>query len=378
MDESEVISGLIGDIYDAALDHGLWPSVLEKTCGFLKAQAAALFAHGPTQVEFYFQWGFEPQFLESYRQTYVMLNPFPALMTIYGRVGEIVLASELIPYDEFLETRFYKEWAAPQGLGDGMVVLFDKSMARLVGLVLQNKGHGSVDDESKRRLRLLYPHFRRAVAIGQIIDFQKLEAASFADSLDGLAAALFLVDGGGRLVHVNAAGHALLNEGDVIWAAGGKFVALDMQADDMLRHIFMSAEHGDAAVSSKGVDVPLSARKGERYVAHVLPLTSGARRKAGTVYSAVAAVFVRKAELELPHPLETIAAVFKLTLAEMRVLMMVVQLGGVPEAAPVLGISEATVRKHLQHIFAKTGTSRQVDLVKLVASYMSPLGHGAH
>jgi DNA-binding CsgD family transcriptional regulator len=40
----------------------------------------------------------------------------------------------------------------------------------------------------------------------------------------------------------------------------------------------------------------------------------------------------------------------------------------------VLGISEITVKTHLQHIYEKTGSSRQVDLVKLVAGYMSPLG----
>jgi DNA-binding CsgD family transcriptional regulator len=84
-------------------------------------------------------------------------------------------------------------------------------------------------------------------------------------------------------------------------------------------------------------------------------------------------VFVRKVELELPHPLETIVSIFKLTPAEMRVLMMIVHLGRVPEVAPVLGISEPTVKTHLQHIFEKTGVSRQADLVKLVAGYMSPL-----
>jgi DNA-binding CsgD family transcriptional regulator len=53
--------------------------------------------------------------------------------------------------------------------------------------------------------------------------------------------------------------------------------------------------------------------------------------------------------------------------------MMIVQIGGVPEVAPVLGISETTVKTHLQRIFAKTETTRQADLVKLVASYMSPV-----
>jgi DNA-binding CsgD family transcriptional regulator len=82
---------------------------------------------------------------------------------------------------------------------------------------------------------------------------------------------------------------------------------------------------------------------------------------------------VRKAALELPHPLETVAKTFKLTPTEMRVLMMIVEVGGVPEIASVLGVSETTVKTHLQHIFAKTGAARQADLVKLVASYMSPL-----
>ncbi len=108
-------------------------------------------------------------------------------------------------------------------------------------------------------------------------------------------------------------------------------------------------------------------------MAHVLPLTSGARRKAGIAYSAVAAVFVRKAALELPHPLEAIATAFKLTAAEMRVLMMMVQVGGVSEVAALVCVSEPTVKTHLQHIFQKTDTSRQAELVKLVAGYMSPV-----
>jgi DNA-binding CsgD family transcriptional regulator len=135
----------------------------------------------------------------------------------------------------------------------------------------------------------------------------------------------------------------------------------------------MNAENGDAALGSRGIAVPLVSAAGERFVAHVLPLTSGVRRKAEVAYSAVAAVFVRKAALDAPHPIDALADAFKLTPAELRVLMMIVQIGGVPEVAPVLGISETTVKTHLQRIFAKTETTRQADLVKLVASYMSPV-----
>jgi len=87
----------------------------------------------------------------------------------------------------------------------------------------------------------------------------------------------------------------------------------------------------------------------------------------------VATVFVRKAALDQPSPPEIIVNEFLLTPAELRVLFAVVEVGGVPEIAQVLGISETTLRTHLQHLFAKIGTSRQAELFKLVAGYSHAL-----
>ena len=64
-----------------------------------------------------------------------------------------------------------------------------------------------------------------------------------------------------------------------------------------MRDVFAAAGQGDAALGSKGIAIPLIGKDGERYVAHALPLTSGARRRAGVIYTAVAALFVRKADL---------------------------------------------------------------------------------
>ena len=119
--------------------------------------------------------------------------------------------------------------------------------------------------------------------------------------------------------------------------------------------------------------MPLTARDGEHYVAHALPLTSGERRRAGRGYAAVAALFVHKAALETPSPPETIARLYNLTPTELRVLLAVVEVGGVPEVAEALGIGEATVKTHLHRLFGKTDTARQADLVKLVAGFSSPL-----
>jgi DNA-binding NarL/FixJ family response regulator len=91
------------------------------------------------------------------------------------------------------------------------------------------------------------------------------------------------------------------------------------------------------------------------------------------IYSAVAAVFVHRASLEIPSSMETMAKLYKLTPSELRVLAALSEVGGVPAVAEVVGISQATVKTHLQGLFAKTGTNRQTDLVKLAAAHASPL-----
>jgi DNA-binding CsgD family transcriptional regulator len=107
----------------------------------------------------------------------------------------------------------------------------------------------------------------------------------------------------------------------------------------------------------------------------VLPLTSGARRLAGTAYSAVAALFVRKSAIEVPSPPEVIARAYHLTPTELRVLLAIVEVGRVPEVAVALGVAESTVKTHLGHLFEKTGVTRQADLVKIVAGFSTPFGN---
>jgi DNA-binding CsgD family transcriptional regulator len=74
----------------------------------------------------------------------------------------------------------------------------------------------------------------------------------------------------------------------------------------------------------------------------------------------------------------TIAQIYRLTVAERRVLTAVVDSGGVRSVARALGISEATVKTHLQNIFGKTGARRQIDLVKLVIAGGMGERPGAH
>ena len=102
-------------------------------------------------------------------------------------------------------------------------------------------------------------------------------------------------------------------------------------------------------------------------------MTSGARRNAGLAYNAVAALFIRKTALAAFSPSEVIGEMYKLTPTELRVLLAIVDVGGVPEVAASLGIAATTVKTHLGRLFEKTGVGRQADLVKLVAGFSTPL-----
>jgi DNA-binding CsgD family transcriptional regulator len=376
MAEAEQLSALIGDVYDAALDPALWLDVLAKSARFVGGFTAALFFKDAARKSgnlFYEAGRIDPHYRRLYFDSYVKLDPLTTGQAL-ADIEQPVAVSDVMPYDEFLETRFYKEWSRPQQLVDCLTAVLEKSAtgAALFG-VFRHEQDGPADDEMRRRMRLIVPHIRRAALIGRVIDLKQTEAATFADTFNDISAGMFLVDASGRIVHANASGHAMLAQGSLLRVLGGKLVPNDAGAEQALNEVYVMAERGDAAVGVKGIAVPLMALDGERHVAHVLPLTSGARRRAGTSYAAAAAVFVQKAALDTPSPQEVIGKLYKLTPTELRVLLAIVQVGGVPEVAATLGIAESTVRTHLHRLFEKTGAKRQADLIKLMAGHASPL-----
>jgi DNA-binding CsgD family transcriptional regulator len=353
----------------------VWRKVLKGACDFVRGgPSASLFWQDSAKKtgHSYFVWGGDPRFGQLYWDKYINLNPLTPTAGHFP-VGEVYSATDIVPVAQFLETPFYKEWMLPQGWGDVLSTNLDKAAtSRAVFSVARHARDGLVDDDMRRRMRMLVPHVRRSVMVGKLIDNNRVEAAALADTLDGLEAGMFLVDSGGRLVHANASGRVMLNEGNVLHA-NGKLVARDAQADEALRDVFSAASQGDAALGGKGIAVQLTARDGDQFVTHVLPLTSGARRQAGVGYAAVAAVFVQKAGRATPVSLVELARQYHLTAGELRVLGALIDVGGVPEIAQALNLSPATVRTHLRNVFEKTGVRRQADLVKLITSYPAPI-----
>jgi DNA-binding CsgD family transcriptional regulator/PAS domain-containing protein len=373
--EIERLSALIGDVYDAALDPALWPSVLAKLCAFVPGRASNIFSQDAIKktANRYFMWGIDPYYDSLYLEKYAALNPlFPSVL--FFPVGEVYEQTDIMPVAELRQSRLYKEWMQPQGYIDFIGSTIDKSASSAAFLVLiRHERDGWVDGQTRRRVRLIAPHVRRAILIAKVIDLKTVEANALASALDGLAAGMVLVDANARIVHANASALDLIAEGVVIQSVGGRLGTYDPLTNLALREILAQASAGDAALGLKGIAVPLAARNGPDHVAHILPLTSAGRSVAGRTHSAVAAVFVQKAAPDLQSLPEAVARRYDLTAGQLRVLFTLINVGSVAEVSRVLGISEGTVRNHLHHLFEKTSTRRQADLIKLIGGFANPL-----
>ena len=374
VDELQELSVLIAEIYDAALVQNGWVNILAKVSSFVGGSSANFFSQNATSRDaiLHFQWGTDPDYERMYVEEYYKLNPL-APATSFVDAGIVFSQSDLISYEEFEETRFYKEWVAPQGLVDVIGSNLEKSaQSSALFAIRRDKTLGRVDSECRRKLALVVPHLRRAVLIGNVIDDHKLTAAALTATFMALADAVFLVDPRARIVFANASADGMLRQGKIVRGLRESLSAMDAKANRLLQEAIASTGTSEGDLAAKGVAVPISAAGEGRWLAHVLPLTRKTREEAGIPDAATAAVFVRRASVENPSALETVAKLYKLTAMEVRVLQAVVEIGGAPLAADALGISETTVKTHLRNLFHKTDCRRQADLVKLVAGFASP------
>ena len=378
-DDPEALSGLIGAVYDAALDATLWPDALGKTAKYLSGVGALLFSKDATTRNFTLHHAdarLDPQYVKIYAEKYSKIDP-STTAHYFADLGEPVSMIDFGPIDEFRATRIYREWAQPQGLVDFLSVSIDKNATAVAMYGLfRHERQGLVDDITRHRTRFIAPHIRRAVLIGRAIDLKTAQAATFADAFDRLSTCMLFIDPSSRIVHANAAAHRMLASGNVLRAApGGRLASNDPNVVEALRKIFDDAGKGDAALGIQGIAFPIVGRGGENYVGHVLPLTSGSRARTGSAFSAAAVLVVQKAEFAVAAAPEVIAKTFKLTPTELRILLAVSEFGGVAEIADEFGISETTVKFHLKSLFDKTGVRRQTELVKLLAGFATPLAN---
>jgi DNA-binding CsgD family transcriptional regulator len=128
---------------------------------------------------------------------------------------------------------------------------------------------------------------------------------------------------------------------------------------------------GDVAIGISGIGVPLIDDSGERLAAYVLPIAGKDVR--GAIGQGHCAVFIARRGEQQPMAIEILRTMFDLTAAEARIATLIAKGDGPQAIAESLGITVNTVRSHLQHAYAKTGTPDQTGLGGLVNGLMPPV-----
>jgi PAS domain-containing protein len=300
--EAEALSALIAIIYDSALDPEMWPRALEGIRNFVQGCAANLYWQDVSKENagVFHCVGIAPAYLESYFQTYTKLNPLYPTSAFFPP-GRVFGSTEVLPFKEFKQTRFYDEWMRPQGMCDSLAVNLEKTVTSVAALaVIRGNEDGLVDEDALRRLQILAPHVLRASSIGQVIADQMRGKAVLANTLDRLAAGVLLVDAAARIVFANAPAEALLAGGKLLRRGAVGLMAIDGAANRSLQLAIDAASRSEQ-FDATGSAILLSADQSERWLAQVLPLTSRIRLEASAGCSAVAAIFVRKASFDIPR-----------------------------------------------------------------------------
>ena len=369
-------SELIGIIYDTALDPKVWPYALEQCTRFVGADTGFLISEDAIAEKSFahYQSREIPGFLESYYSLYVHLNPILVPTLVEAKVGDVFSTSSFMTNQEFLESRFYKEWSGPHGFIDTIGVVLDKTARSFTVLsMLRSIDQGFAGDDVREKARLLVPHARRSLAIGRQVDLSRFEASSLADVFDSLTTAVIMVDENLQIHFSNESAGALLEQGRLLRSVEGALVATAGQTMVALREAIAASARGNAAVGALNLSIALGGpNTGDPQIAHILPLTSGKRRNAGLGYNSVAAIFVKPVLPEVTTPLQALGNMYGLTSRELSVMLAIVNTGGVPKVAEMLGLSQETVKSNLKRVFAKTSSSRQADLAKIVAGVANP------
>ena len=374
MRSDDAFSRFIEGVYAAAIDPTVWPSVLEASADYVGGQAAGLMTKDSLRgtCTVHHQYGFDPNYLDRYQKEFWKLDPFPASSVF--PLADAATVKDYLPHADFRRGRFYQEWGRPQGWLDAASFVLERAMtASSTFVIARHETSGVVDDEMNARMRLIGPHIRRARQISGQIDVRRAEQAAFADVLDGLSAGVFLVDAGLRIVHANTAGRTILAAGDLFSSSRSRLTGQDRGVDQALRRAVATIAEDREMNGEGAISLPVIANDDAHYVAHVLPVTTGSEFRSGIAGSAIAAVFVHRAAMDAKSLPEIVVRHYKLTPTELRVLLGIVEVGGAPEVADVLGIADNTVKTHLGRVYQKTGTRRQADLVKLVAGFATPL-----
>jgi DNA-binding CsgD family transcriptional regulator len=356
-------SALLDQIYEAAAVPETWPRVLEQLGAMVQTRHMALVVLDvDRRVNYAATELYRPVVQHFAESASRHDNPRPRRALSSGHAG-FLTDLELFSRAELDRDSVYRELLFPNGLryAAGSVIPVPTADI-LVFDISREDAAGPFSREEMGLLDQYRPHLARAALLSHRLGLRTASGATEALQLVGLPGAALTASG--RVLVANPLFEQLAPR---VGTGALDHVQLASKPAQEALKLALGAAVGDHGATRS---IPIPAAEGEpALIAHLVPI----RRAAHDIFAKAEFLLVLTAVVAPDAPLtEMLHGLFDLTPAEARVARGLAAGLSVEEISLRGAISRETVRTQLKGVMAKTATTRQADLVRLLAG-ASPL-----
>jgi DNA-binding CsgD family transcriptional regulator len=248
--------GLIGEIYDAALDASLWPGVLERLTDILRGQVGVLMRPpAPLRSGAMVSVRADPEMQRLYVERYRDANPIARACAALP-VATVRTDRMLVPLAQFHRSEFYNDFSRRMDSETWIgVPLVKGGGSQFTASRTPRQGEWEAADLNL--LKELVPHLRRAVEMNRrLADAELGRVTNAVELINGLPHAAFLLGDDGDLIFANAVGETLLADGSGIRFVGGILQAATPALTTTLVASVARAARGRPADAGDAITLP--------------------------------------------------------------------------------------------------------------------------
>ena len=353
-------SGMLLDLYGCAGQPQGWPRLLDRLCAETRARSAVLQAFRFDRDAVRVVWQVTDTLTAQHSLQAKRLdgadNPRIDRHRMLRALNRVVRDDDIFDAGEPARDSLRSQ-LAHAGLGAFMGALHVQPDGQLLGIALHRAAEDSVDfnHSDAARLETLVPHFEQAWELGRRLHACPVDMQRVRAQMDMLRCGVLICDADGRVRWMNRSARALIDEDCGLGIQDGALRARVPAKSALLR--------GEIA------EVARAAHGSMRYVAcgagsGMLHLALRSHLEAGDEAPAVM-VAITNARSLIDVPADAWSRLLGVTPAEASLVAALAQGKTLEEHAALRGISIGTARNQLKQALAKTGSSRQADLVRL-------------
>jgi len=348
---------LIEAIYEAAFVPEAWPTVLETLAASVEAVGAGLIIDRAAQAPLTAATPALQGALTAYCETGAWQS---SELTAHARrapPATFLLDEDFFPPDAM--SREATTAPIPLGVGALLGTVFPMPSGETVVIMLQRRADAAMSHQAALELlNGVRPHLGRSALIAARLRLERAGDTVRTLAQLGLPAAVITV------------GATVLAANDLFQSFKapfriGAFDRLSL-ANPAANILFSNAVERAGAGTSAVQSIPVPAKDGDpAMIVHVAPI----ERRAHDIFDHAACIVIVTPLTAASMPDGAMLnGLFDLTPAEARLVQKLTQGLTINEIADKLGLSTPTLRTQLRAVFAKTGTSRQADLARLVGA----------